>query len=629
MEENLNPTLFNLYYRIISPSQQMENDKMRLLTKFNFNISRNVSTSTLCYTKESLISKKKSSPYISLKTEQQNRKKSNIDYINNINSTNKNKKSHSIKINKMKYKPKINVHETNTTTKANIKPIIDIKSNNNELINLTTNKKEENNSINTLNDDDSCTVRANYNPYNNSFLEPSKNINMNDKDNLNINNEMMALCNLHQREKNMSDFSEEDYNKHNNNNSNNDPKFHFIKDIIDKNNEYVFLSFEKLKKMKVKPKYIIFSYLYDDYKKLMNISRSFRFLILKMLYEKYRQCFASFKSQYQNLLNLEQYFFNLYEFSNNKSKNFKNANFCLFIKAKILPNNIYIKNYGDVSFEMSYNYKIKSIKNDSIIYFNNNSSSLYNSYISLDHLKEEFTQIYKFDLRKDKNYPMWICSEKNEFFNSSRKNESKNSNELNDIFQKHILFTTPIINVNENDYILFRFDLIDDNHVIEDIYFNKLLFEKIENNDNYFHKNIYKQNRKFDGMRDCEVEIQVNIWREKLINNKLNIGRINFNEFIDIIKHYFKKIFDIENLVFDVSKSIFIRLTLKAKRIGILKANFFCNKDIEIVESDKSLCKECVSINCVNTFSLSEKIVIRKGTMVDFYFAEYNNMKSK
>ena len=624
MEKKKNITLCNLCYRIISPSQQIENDKSRLLTKFNFNISSNISTSTICHTKESINSKKKSLAYI--KTEQHNKEKLKIDNINNINSNNKNKKSLSINTNKIKYKPKINPRDTNSSTNTNIKQI-DIKSNNNELINLNTNKEEENNSIKAIKEDESYTVREEYSLYNSSFSESSKNDNINKND----KNEILFLYNLHlqKSEKNISDLNEDDNNKHNNESLNNDSKFHFIEDVINKNNKYIFLSFEKLKKIKTRPKFIIFSYLYDDYKKLMNISRSFRILIMNTLYKKYQQCFDSFKSHYKDLFSIEKYFFNLYEFSNNNSKNFKNSNFCLFIKAKILPNNIYIKKYGDVSFEMSYNYKIKSIKNDSIIYHNNSFSSPFNSYISLDHLKEEFIQIYKIDLHKSKNYPMWICSEKNEFFNSKIKNESKNFKELNDIFQKHILFTTPVVNINENDYIIFRFDLIGGNHVIEEIYFNQLLYEKIENNNNYFHKNIYKQDRKFDGMRDCEIEIQVNIWHDKLVINKSNSGKIYFNEFIDIIKHYFEKIFDIENVVFDVSKFIFTRFTLKAKKIGILKSNFFCNKDIEIVESDEILCKECVSVNCVNTFSLSEKIMIRKGTIVDFYFVEYNEIKSQ
>jgi hypothetical protein len=43
---------------------------------------------------------------------------------------------------------------------------------------------------------------------------------------------------------------------------------------------------------------------------------------------------------------------------------------------------------------------------------------------------------------------------------------------------------------------------------------------------------------------------------------------------------------------------------MKANKLGILKKNIFSNKDIEIVDKNTSLVKECVPINFVNTFSL-------------------------
>ena len=61
---------------------------------------------------------------------------------------------------------------------------------------------------------------------------------------------------------------------------------------------------------------------------------------------------------------------------------------------------------------------------------------------------------------------------------------------------------------------------------------------------------------------------------------------------------------------------------MKAKKIGILKKNIFSNKDIEIVDINFSLTKECIPINFVNTFSLNKNLKIKIGTIIDFYLIE-------
>ena len=73
---------------------------------------------------------------------------------------------------------------------------------------------------------------------------------------------------------------------------------------------------------------------------------------------------------------------------------------------------------------------------------------------------------------------------------------------------------------------------------------------------------------------------------------------------------------------FDISKFVFIRMTMKAKKIGVLKSNIFSNKDIEIVDKNTSLTKECTTINFVNTFSMYKNLTIKQGTIVDFYLME-------
>ena len=63
-------------------------------------------------------------------------------------------------------------------------------------------------------------------------------------------------------------------------------------------------------------------------------------------------------------------------------------------------------------------------------------------------------------------------------------------------------------------------------------------------------------------------------------------------------------------------------MTMKAKKIGVLKSSVFSNKDIKIVDKNTPLIKECISINLVNTFSMNKYLTIKQDTIVDFYLME-------
>ena len=415
---------------------------------------------------------------------------------------------------------------------------------------------------------------------------------------------------------------------------NNVSKYYFIEDIIKKNNSYASLSFDKFKNLSNKSKYKIFTYIFDNYRNILNTSKAMRNIIKDMLEEKFGNCMKDFSNKFENILQLDNYQFNVHKFRKQKKSQKIYTNFCLYLKAKILPNNEYLKKFGDISFEISYKYKIKSIKNENNSKSNRTNAS-HQSYLSKDHIQEEYTQIYKFDLRENKNYPMWLCSERDEIFNrASKVGEGPNSFiskvfAINELYQKHLIYSSPIINVNENDYIVLRIDLIEDNNVIEDLSFNDVIVQSV--NKNYFHKDSYKSEQKFDNMRDCENEIAINLWHEEsvindyynnlnsILNNSINI---NYEEFIQKLKNNFKNLFDIKELKFDFSKFIFLRMTMEAKKIGVLKNSPFSNKVIEIVDKNESVTKECVPINFVNTFSMSKHLVIKKGTLVDLYLIE-------
>ena len=160
-----------------------------------------------------------------------------------------------------------------------------------------------------------------------------------------------------------------------------------------------------------------------------------------------------------------------------------------------MPNNEYFLKYGDVGFEISYKYKIKSLKNESVEKSHRTNTSE-KSYISKYHIQEEFIQIYTFDLRKNVNFPLWLSSEKDEVFNSSSRSINCLISKVlksNELYQKHLIYSTPVINVNENDYVIFRIDLIENYNIIENISFNDPIAQSI--NKKYYHKYSYKQDR--------------------------------------------------------------------------------------------------------------------------------------
>ena len=421
-------------------------------------------------------------------------------------------------------------------------------------------------------------------------------------------------------------LDDDEYNQENRKKMlNNISKFYFIEDIIDKNNKFISLSFEKFKNLNNQSKYRILSFTYDNYRNFLNSSIYMRNILKDMLEERFSPCIKDFENKYKDILLIEDHKFNIHTFVKPKLKRKKFYTLCLYIKAKILPNNPYLKKFGDISFELSYKYKIKSMKNDYNIKSNRTNASS-QSYVSKDHIQEEYLQIYQFDLRKNKNYPMWICSERDEIFNSTSRTGGGINNLFtkflisDELYQKHLIYSSPIINVNENDYIVFRIDLIENNNVIENISFNEPLVQSVRKN--YYHKISFKQEQKFDKMRDCEHEISINVWHDDYVIKDYNKKNVNYEEFLRKLKKIFQEYFEIIEIKFDISKFLFVRMTMKAKKIGILKSNIFSNKDIQIVEKNSSLVKECTTINFVNTFSMYKYLTIKQGTIIDFYLME-------
>ena len=715
----------NISYKIISDNQKIENDKERIKSKFNFNISRTstnssaIKQSSLPTQQNSIIimnknfklkdnflqnnekkfiknTNPKSSKNI-MKSNEKNKRNnfshSNIvkqdnSYINTKESLTSNKKKknnipynvNNSKVNKILFdKNNTNNYYNNTSNGINIiqenkqnifkDSIINDHSILDEIYNQNT--TTENKRINSYKNNDKISLEKDISESfkKSSFSASSKTSEMhNDILNMKggsenegnieiVNNENYIIKNyngINNRNSNnnpkeeeeeiqqnyrpfMTDNSErrrtevntmgllddDEYNQENRKKMlNNINKYIFIEDIIEKNNKFESLSFDKFNKISNKAKWKIISFCYDNYRNIMNSSIYMRNSILEAFEDKFGPCINDFSCKYKNILLLYNYKFNIHEFIKPKLKRKKFRTFCLYIKAKILPNNEYFLKYGDVGFEISYKYKIRTLKKDPNEKSHRTDFSE-RSYISKYHTQEEYIQIYKFDLRKNKNYPMWLSSERDEIFNcNSRSINCLISKVLkrDELYQKHLIYSSPVINVNENDYIVFRIDLIENYNVIENISFNEPIVQSI--NKQYFHKTSYKQDQKFDKMRDCENELAINVWHDDFTINEYIEKNTKYKDFLPKLKKTFQEYFQITETKYDISKFVFIRMTLKAKKTGILKANIFSNKDIEIVEKETSLVKECVPINFVNTFSLSKKLKIKIGTFVDIYLIE-------
>ena len=736
MDENNLIMNNNISYKIISTNQKIENDKERIKSKFNFNISRTSTNSSaikqssvptqqnsfvagnkhfqirdkfiqtneknkIKFISSQILPKKNSKKYINENDKVKNLSHANLKKNQNIyiktkeNLTNKKKKNNIpfqtnntifnkklfiqnniTNSNNNNYNDKRNESNERNKNKMNIfhdsiikaQTIIDeinnennIYSNKNE-ISYKKNEKENNEQISVEKEISESLQKS-------SFSCSSKtselhndvlNIKSGDENEGNIkiaNNENYIIKNyngINNRNNNIQNKKEEEdiqpiYKSFMNDNSErrmtevnamglldddeynqenrkkmliNINKYFFIEDIIEQSNKFETLSFDKFKKISNKAKYKIISFCYDNYRNIMNSSVYMRNLILDALVEKFGICINDFSNKYKDILLIDNYKFNVHEFVKPKLKRKKIRTFCLYIKAKILPNNEYFVKYGDVGFEISYKYKVISLKKESDSKTNRTNISE-SSFVSKNHIQEEYIQIYKFDLRKNKNFPMWLSSEKDEVFNcASRSINCLISKVLkrDELYQKHLIYSSPVVNVNENDFIVLRIDLIENYNIIENISFNEPLVQSI--NKNYYHKASFKQEQKFDKMRDCENELAINVWHDDYTINEFIEKNNKYKEFLPKLKKTFQEYFQIVVTKYDISKYVFIRMTMKAKKIGILKANIFCNKNIEIIDKNSPLVKECVPINFVNTFSLSKNLKIKIDTIIDFYLIE-------
>ena len=551
----------NNQYQIISFEEQIQNDKERIKRRFNFTNSNNNSLNS------SNISDIKSQLSI---------------YSIKKNINNKNEKI---------------ILETNKSELSEIKDIMEESIVNNELIN-NRNNKNTNNNVNNNNNMNNNIDDDYYNIENSERIEKFDIIQKNNKSHNHIINESNINNNKIMKRNGSSLFLKTNNNKfkkllidnHSNvsdlgllddehviskNHQDQVSKFKFISEVQKNNLRYENLSIKKFLALNNKCIFNIFSFLYDNYKMIMISGKQLKNLFNLTLKGKFSYIIDNFKSKYKDILQFESFKFIQNETVMLNKK--KIPIFSVFLKCQI-KETPYLLKYEEISYEISYSFKYsQSRKKDSLYY-----------------------QIYKFDLRKNKYYPIWICSEMD---------ERKYS-------QRRLVYSSPVQNYTEKDHITIKIDLIEGNNFIYDI---KFLDIKIFAAPKYlYEKGAFKSEIRYDGMRDCEIENMILRW-----NNENNL--IRNSEMLFYIKRTFGNYFLLKEVKYDISELVFYKIKMKAEKIGIIKKNRIFNLNLQIINESSEITNECIYVGCVNTFTQNKILQIRKGTIMILYITDLKN----
>ena len=542
----------NSQYQIISFEEQIQNDKERIRRKFNFtnsnNNSLNSSNISDIQSQLSICSKKK----------------------------NLNNKNEQIIIEKK-------------SEKSSITEIIEEAIGNNESINNTINRKNNNNINNNNNtNDDYYNVENSERELEFDIIEKNNKSNnpVNDESILNSNKKMKRIGSSPFLKAN-NKFSNLLKDNHSNvsalgllddehiiirNHQEEVSKFKFIHEVLKNNLSYENISIKKFLALDNKCTFNIFSFLYDNYKIIMTTGKKIKNAFNLTLKSKFSYIIENFKSKYKEILQFESFKFIQSETIMLKKK--KIPIFSIFFKCKI-KETPYLLKYEGISYEITYSFKNSQSRNKDSLYY----------------------QIYKFDIRKNRNYPIWICSEMDE------RNYS----------QRRLVYSSPVQNYVEKDHIILKIDLIEGNNFIYDI--NFLDIKILEAPQNLYEKGVFKSEIGYDGMRDCEIENMILRW-----NNANNL--IRNSEMLFYIKRTFGNYFSFKDIKYDISKIIFFKIKMQAEKVGLIKKNRIFNINLQILNETSEITNECIYIGCVNTFTQNKILQIRKGTIIILYITD-------
>ena len=342
-------------------------------------------------------------------------------------------------------------------------------------------------------------------------------------------------------------------------------KFLFIDDIENKIKDMPVINLKKMLNLNNECLFNLISYSYDNYSNIISIHNLVKKKVEKSLKAKFQLAINDFRHKYGSFLNVLDFNFNQKKFNLNNKKNNSLNILNLEIKCEIITQEI------NKSYEIGCNY----ISN-----------------------KKNYDYFWKFDVLNKSDIKIWICTE---------------LNKINNVYKK-FTYTSQVSSFCYKDIIKFQFNIFSKDNLIDpkSIEWTEPVISIVPGG--IYEKSKFICKYSFDQIRACEVETQILFWKNKLPEDDGNI--------VNKVKKIYGKLFDIQNIRYDVSKFYFFKIEMKAKKIGLLKQNEFSDFDINIVDNKIHLENEIQCIYLMNSYYYTKKMDVRIGTNIILYIVD-------
>ena len=212
--------------------------------------------------------------------------------------------------------------------------------------------------------------------------------------------------------------------------------------------------------------------------------------------------------------------------------------------------------------------------------------------------KKDYDYFWKFDVLNKNDIKLWICTE---------------LNKINNVYKK-FTYTSQVSSFCYKDIIKFQFNIFSKDKIIDpkSIEWTEPVISMVPGG--VYEKSKFISKYTFDQIRACEVETQILFWKNKLPKDDGSI--------VNRVKKIYGKLFDIQNIRYDVSKFYFFKIEMIAKKIGLLKQNEFSDFDINIVDNKVNLENEIQCIYLMNSYYYTKKMDVRIGTNIILYIVD-------
>ena len=344
-------------------------------------------------------------------------------------------------------------------------------------------------------------------------------------------------------------------------------KFLFIDDIEEKIKNMPVINLKKMLSLNNECFYNLISYSYDNYSNIILIHNLVKKKFQKSLKAKFQHIINDFRHKYGTFLNVLDFDFKQKKFNLNNKKNNPLNVLNLEIKCEIITQEI------NKSYEIGCNYTSN---------------------------KKNYDNFWKFDVLDKNDIKLWICTE---------------LNKINNVHKK-FTYTSQVSPFCYGDIIKLQFNIFSKDNIVDpkSIEWTEPTISLVPGG--IYEKSKFISKYSFDQIRACEVETQILFWKNIMPKDAENI--------VNSVKRIYGKLFDIQNIRYDVSKFYFFKIEMKAKQIGLLKQNEFSDFDINIVSNKLYVENEIQCIYLMNSYYYTKKMDIRIGTKIILYIVDMN-----